>query len=220
MNPLITAIIGYAAAIVGTSLMLPQAIKSFKTKSVQDLSYLTLVFYFLNCVLWGLYGFLINAMPVIVCNSIALVISIFQLWLKFKYHNKEIYVDPRHHEHAFDLPFWRDNKKLWALEVPVEEMSVDELLWMLDIPFWEDEKGNIVITPNEVINDPDQYPFHRDKIKAADTSYPIDIMKNKKGNWATLDGLHRLVQLVLKKETTVRVRKIPPELIHLTARDE
>lgn len=134
--------------------------------------------------------------------------------------NTAIYVDPRHTEHAFDLPFWRDNQKLWALKVPVEDMNTDELLWMLDIPFWEDDKGNIVITPNEVIHNPDKYPLHRDKIKAADTSFPIDVMKNKKGKWSTLDGLHRLVKLILKNATQVKVRKIPPELIHLTARDE
>lgn len=48
---------------------------------------------------------------------------------------KEIYVDPRHEEHAFDLPFWRDNEKLWALEVPVEKMDISELTWIFDIPF-------------------------------------------------------------------------------------
>ena len=76
------------------------------------------------------------------------------------------------------------------------------------------------VTPNEVINNPNKFREHRDKIQAADTSFPIDIMKNKKGKWLTLDGLHRLVKLFLNKETKVRVRKIPPELIHLTARDE
>ena len=134
--------------------------------------------------------------------------------------NKEIYVDPRHKEHALDLPFWRDNQKLWELEIPVEEMNIDELLWILDVPFWEDEGGNITITPREVINNPDKYPSHRDKIEAADTSYPIDIMKNKKGEWLTLDGLHRLVKLYLNKEPKIKVRKIPPELIHLTAQDK
>ncbi len=134
--------------------------------------------------------------------------------------NKKIYVDPSHEEHAFDLPFWRDNQKLWALQVPVEEMSINELLWILEVPFWEDETGNIVITPREVMENQDQYPYHRDKIREADTSYPIDIMQNKKGEWLTLDGLHRLVKLVLEHKTRVRVRKIPRELIHLTARDE
>lgn len=95
---------------------------------------------------------------------------------------KEIYVDPRHEEHSFDLPFWRDNKKLWSLNVPVEEMKIDKFLWILGVPFWEDKDGNIVITPNEVINNLDAYPEHRDKIKNCDASYPIDIMKNKKGN--------------------------------------
>ncbi|MDP3794065.1 MAG: hypothetical protein Q8R07_04945, partial [Candidatus Uhrbacteria bacterium] len=106
---------------------------------------------------------------------------------------KKIYVDPRHDEHAFDLPFWRDNEKLWALKVPVEEIEINELLWIFDVPFWEDKDGNIVITPNEVIRDLDKYPDHRDRIKNSNTSHPLDIMKNKKGEWLTLDGLHRLV---------------------------
>lgn len=106
------------------------------------------------------------------------------------------------------------------MEVPEETMSINELRWILDVPFWEDGDGNIVITPNEVIHHLDKYPEHRDRIRASDASHPLDIMKNKKGEWLTLDGLHRLVKLILEGKTTVRVRKIPPELVHLTARDE
>jgi len=131
----------------------------------------------------------------------------------------EIYVDPRHEEHSFDLPFWRDNKKLWALDVPIEEMSIKEFHWMLHIPFWEDEHGNIVITPQEVMDNLDKYPMHKNKIEMCDTSFPVDIMKNKKGKWSTLDGLHRIVKLILEGKNVVRVRKIPPEIIHKTARD-
>ena len=133
---------------------------------------------------------------------------------------KEIYVDPRHKEHGFDFPFWRDNDKLWALDVPTEEMNIEELLWIFDVPFWEDEDGNIVITPNQVVNNRDNYPYHSDRINNCDTSHPIDIMKNKKGKWLTLDGLHRLVKMHLDNESKIQVRKIPPEMIHLTARDE
>ncbi len=133
---------------------------------------------------------------------------------------KELYIDPLHKEHAFDLPFWRDNEKLWALKVPTEIIDISELLWIFDVPFWEDEEGNIVITPREVINKPNDYPYHIDKIQSCDTSYPIDIMKNKKGKWLTLDGLHRLVSLYLKNETKISVHKIPKKLIHLTAKKE
>ncbi len=82
---IITIIIGFAAAAVGTSLMLPQVIKSIKTKKVDDISFGMLVLYFFNCLLWLAYGTLIIAWPVIVCNFIALIISIIQLILKLKY---------------------------------------------------------------------------------------------------------------------------------------
>lgn len=85
MQPIITEIVGYSAAVVGTSLMLPQVIKSIQTKKVEDLSYLTVILYFLNCLLWGIYGILIWALPIIICNGIALLISLFQLLLKIKY---------------------------------------------------------------------------------------------------------------------------------------
>ena len=133
---------------------------------------------------------------------------------------KEIYIDPRILEHDFNFPFWIDNIKLWALDVPVEEIDIKELLWIFDFPFWEDSEDNLTITPNEVINDPDKYKLHAEKIKSADTSYPLDIMKNKKGAWLTLDGLHRLVKLALRKETIIKVRKIPPELIPLVAKEK
>lgn len=140
--------------------------------------------------------------------------------VKSKKSKKEIYVDPRHKEHSFDLPFWRDNNKLWALKVPVETIDISELLWIFNLPFWEDGEGNIVITPREVMNNMDEFPYHKEKIKNCDTSYPLDIMKNKKGKWLTLDGLHRLVKLYLNHKKRIKVRKIPPELIHLTKREE
>lgn len=82
---ILAEIIGYIAAVVGTSLMLPQLIKIIKTKKVRDLALGTLILYFFNCLLWLSYGILIVAWPVIVCNGIALLISVVQIVLKFKY---------------------------------------------------------------------------------------------------------------------------------------
>lgn len=56
---IIVEIIGFTAAAVGTSLMLPQVIKSIKTKKVDDISFGMLVLYFFNCLLWLIYGMLI-----------------------------------------------------------------------------------------------------------------------------------------------------------------
>jgi MtN3 and saliva related transmembrane protein len=78
-------VIGISATVVGTSLMLPQVYKSFKTKSVTDISWGMLMLYFLNCFLWLVYGIIIFATPLMITNGIALCISVLQIILKIKY---------------------------------------------------------------------------------------------------------------------------------------
>ena len=85
MSQLLTQIIGYAAAVAGTSIMIPQVIKSLKTKSVKDISLGMLGIYVINCILWIIYGFLIESYPVIVANAFAGSVVLFQLSLKIKY---------------------------------------------------------------------------------------------------------------------------------------
>ena len=81
-------IVGYLAAVFGTLLMIPQVYKSILTKRVDDISMVMLIVYIINCSLWESYGLLIHAMPVILCNALALGIGIFQTVLKVKYQTK------------------------------------------------------------------------------------------------------------------------------------
>lgn len=101
--------------------------------------------------------------------------------------------------------------KVWALEVPVEEISADELSWHFDIPFWG-ENGTYNLTPREVIDNPQTHKEEYERTMRVDTSHPIDIMENK-GRWLILDGLHRLAKQVISGEKTVIVRKIPRDKI-------
>jgi len=80
-----TEIIGYMAALIGTSIMIPQAYKSYKTKKVDDLSMVMLIIYVFNCILWEMYGLLIHSNPMIACNIVALIIAIIQVIIKVKY---------------------------------------------------------------------------------------------------------------------------------------
>ena len=114
-------------------------------------------------------------------------------------------------EHGFD--FHWDNEKVWSLKVPVEEMDIAEIEWMLDLPFWHRDEHCNTISPKEAVENLDNYPHHKDRIMKADVSYPIDIMKNKHGRWLTLDGLHRLLVLIERGEKKIKVRKISRELI-------
>ncbi|MFH1620472.1 MAG: inorganic diphosphatase [Patescibacteria group bacterium] len=110
-------------------------------------------------------------------------------------------------EVGFDFNW--DSKKVWALNEPTVEMSMSELDWHFDVPFWDSEGTDAYnLTPKEVMAHPDREPTHWRLIQEADTSYPIDIMENK-GRWLILDGLHRLVKECLAGKTVVRVRKIP-----------
>lgn len=101
--------------------------------------------------------------------------------------------------------------KVWALEVPSEEIDVNELSWHFDIPFW-DEGGAYNLTPREVIDNPEAHKEEYDRTMRANTSHPVDIMENK-GRWLILDGLHRLVKLYISGEKSVKVRKIPRKSI-------
>ena len=85
---LFAEIIGYLAAITGISIMIPQVIKSIKTKKVDDIAWGMLFMYAINCVLWIIYGFLIAAWPLAITNAIVLVIIILQLFLKKTYSSR------------------------------------------------------------------------------------------------------------------------------------
>jgi MtN3 and saliva related transmembrane protein len=77
--------VGYAGGFVSAITFLPQVIKIWKTKSVKDLSSLTLFFLFLNVSLWLAYGILVNARPIMVTNGIVLSMIIAMIYFKWKF---------------------------------------------------------------------------------------------------------------------------------------
>jgi len=106
---------------------------------------------------------------------------------------------------GFDFEW--DVKKIWKLDVPVEEMPIKELEWHFDIPFlWENE-GVYNLTPRDVIEKPKKHQEEYDRTMKSELKYPIDIMENK-GRWLILDGLHRLMKTSIQAQDKVIVRKI------------
>lgn len=107
--------------------------------------------------------------------------------------------------------FGWSEEKIWKLDVPAEEMDINELTWHFDIPFlWEDGVYNL--KPQEVIDNSEEHKREYERTMRADLSHPIDIMENK-GRWLILDGLHRLMKANILKMKKVNVRKIPRKLI-------
>jgi MtN3 and saliva related transmembrane protein len=81
----VTTLVGYAAAVTGTVLMLPQVIRSWRTRQVDDVSVGMVWLYVVNCALWLAYGILADVRPVWVANAFAFAISLVQLALKLHY---------------------------------------------------------------------------------------------------------------------------------------
>ncbi len=105
-----------------------------------------------------------------------------------------------------------DEKKVWELDVPVEEIDLEELEWHFDIPFWWTPSGFYDFKPIWVIEEPDKYPERVERIMNSELEFPLDIM-NWKGRWLLLDGLHRLTKAKMTGQTKVTVRKIPQDAI-------
>lgn len=85
---MIGEIFGYialATAIIG---LLPQVIKSYKTKSTDDLSMIMLANYFIGSVAWIIHGVCINSYFVVWSNILGGIISLISIVQKFIYDNR------------------------------------------------------------------------------------------------------------------------------------
>jgi MtN3 and saliva related transmembrane protein len=79
MNPVI---LGLVAGAFTTSSSLPQILYVLKTRSMKDISLVTLCMFASGISLWLCYGILIHALPVIVWNSLSLTLYCVQIVLK------------------------------------------------------------------------------------------------------------------------------------------
>jgi MtN3 and saliva related transmembrane protein len=79
------AILGFIAGILTTSSFLPQLIKVLKTKSTGDISLLMLLMVSIGFLLWLIYGFFINSMPLKITNLVSLTLVAAIITLKIRY---------------------------------------------------------------------------------------------------------------------------------------
>ncbi len=78
-------IIGLIAAALTTSAFVPQVYKTWKTKSVENLSLATYIVFFIGIVLWLIYGIYLNSLAMIVSNIVTGALILLLLFFKLKY---------------------------------------------------------------------------------------------------------------------------------------
>jgi len=79
------SLIGLSAGILCTLSFIPQVIKIWKDKSAKGLSLPTFLVFFLGILLWLIYGCLLGNFPIILANSMTLVLVLIILIFKFRY---------------------------------------------------------------------------------------------------------------------------------------
>lgn len=80
-------IIGLMAGFCTTVAFLPQAIKTWQTKSAKDLSLGMYSIFCLGITLWVIYGFLVNDLPVLLANLASLILATSILYFKLSYND-------------------------------------------------------------------------------------------------------------------------------------
>ena len=78
-------LIGLGAAFCTTIAFLPQAIKTWRTRSTEDISLGMFLTFSIGTLLWLIYGLLLHDIPLIAANGITLVLALTILGLKIRH---------------------------------------------------------------------------------------------------------------------------------------
>ncbi len=81
---MITSVIGVLAAVLTTVAYVPQAYKTWKTQSTEDLSLGMFLLLFLGTFLWLCYGVLIGDFPLMLANGITCLLSSLIFYCKLR----------------------------------------------------------------------------------------------------------------------------------------
>jgi MtN3 and saliva related transmembrane protein len=84
----IASLTGFAAGTLCTLAYLPQALHSFRTKSVRDISLLMLVSLNVGLLLWVGYGYLIHSLPIMLPNAITFLLAFPLLVMKVRFRHQ------------------------------------------------------------------------------------------------------------------------------------
>ena len=78
-----TTMVGFFAGFLTTISFLPQVVKTWKTRSASDLSLGMFSVFSVGVLFWLVYGFLIQEPPMIIWNSVNLILVLAILVMKF-----------------------------------------------------------------------------------------------------------------------------------------
>jgi len=82
MDNTIIELIGLTAGVVTSAGFLPQLFRGYKTKKLEDISYFMPIVLAIGMTLWFFYGFLLNAIAIMVANAFSVGCSLVLIFMK------------------------------------------------------------------------------------------------------------------------------------------
>jgi MtN3 and saliva related transmembrane protein len=77
--------LGTVAGILTTAAFVPQVLKTWRSRSARDISAVMFIAFSVGVALWIVYGALVRSAPVVVANSVTLVLALAVLGMKAKF---------------------------------------------------------------------------------------------------------------------------------------
>lgn len=103
-------------------------------------------------------------------------------------------------DYAYDIEMlWKyaENKK-------IIKYKINDIKHWIYIPCWSNK--NCIISIFQVLCQKDNFPEHMNRIKKANTNYPIIIIEDKYDKFGTiLDGNHRFAKAILENKRIIDV---------------
>jgi MtN3 and saliva related transmembrane protein len=82
-------LLGLVAGFFTTIGFVPQIVKAYRTKRMEDVSLVMPVLLSVGMLLWLFYGIYLNNLPIILWNAVALCLNLTIFAFKFRYKGKE-----------------------------------------------------------------------------------------------------------------------------------
>lgn len=103
------------------------------------------------------------------------------------------------------LTYRWDINKLHALKLPIETVPINDLLWYLDLPWWQHNGRAFTITPRHVQQEPHKYPEQYQRTMNANLQFPLTVRKGN-SRIIIMDGIHRLLKAAIAGNQYIKVK--------------
>ena len=81
-------VFGFIAALLTTIAFFPQLLRTYKTKSAEDVSIVMLLMFIVGLLFWIIYAVKVSSLPVLIANIVTLILNTSILILKLNYRNE------------------------------------------------------------------------------------------------------------------------------------